>query len=67
MRATIMSRFSAKTPFLVLPAAVLAALLITTACSDSKAAKAGGPQAMPVKVHTAAAQKSMTPPTTWPP
>jgi RND family efflux transporter MFP subunit len=52
-----MSRFSAKSSFLILPAAVLVALLITTACSDSKAAKAGAPQAMPVKVQTAAAQK----------
>src|SRR5450755_2573574 len=57
LRATIMSRFSAKSSFLILPAAVLVALLITTACSDSKAAKAGAPQAMPVKVQTAAAQK----------
>jgi RND family efflux transporter MFP subunit len=52
-----MSRFFARTSFLILPGSVLAALLLTTACGDSKAAKAAAPQAMPVKVLTAAAQK----------
>lgn len=56
-----MSRTCAKTPSLILPAALLAALLIitTTACSKGKEAeaKATGPQAMPVKVQTATAQK----------
>jgi RND family efflux transporter MFP subunit len=33
------------------------ALLFTTACGNSKEAKAAAPQAMPVKVQTAAAQK----------
>jgi RND family efflux transporter MFP subunit len=55
-----MSRTCAKTPSLILPAALLAALLIIlTACSKGKEAeaKATGPQAMPVKVQTATAQK----------
>jgi RND family efflux transporter MFP subunit len=40
------------------PAALLlAALLLTTACSKSNEAKAAAPQAMPVKVHTATAEK----------
>jgi RND family efflux transporter MFP subunit len=35
----------------------LAAALVTAGCGDSKAAKAGAPQAMPVKVQTAKAEK----------
>jgi RND family efflux transporter MFP subunit len=56
-----MSRFFAKITSLVLPAIVtgacLAALLFATACGNSKDAKPGGPQAMPVQVRTARAQK----------
>ena len=56
-----MSRFFAKTPSLILsgilPGALLAALLLTTACSNSKAARDAAPQAMPVKVQTAKAQR----------
>jgi len=52
-----MSRFSARTSFLILLGAVLAVLLFTTACGNSKAAKADAPQAMPVKVQTAKAQR----------
>ena len=40
-----------------LAGALLAALLLATACGNSKAAKAGGPQAMPVQVRTARTQK----------
>ncbi len=56
-----MSRCIAKKSCLILPAilpgALLAALLFATACGNSKAAKAGGPQAMPVHVRTARTQK----------
>src|SRR5580658_218754 len=52
-----MSRFVKRTPFLILPAALLAAILFTTACGDSKEAKAAAPQAMPVKVQTAKDQR----------
>jgi RND family efflux transporter MFP subunit len=52
-----MSRFFAKAPSLILPGALLAALLFTTACGNSKEAKAAAPQAMPVKVQTAKSQK----------
>jgi RND family efflux transporter MFP subunit len=52
-----MSRFSAITSCLILPGLLLAALLFTTACGNSKEAKAAAPQAMPVKVQTAKAQK----------
>jgi RND family efflux transporter MFP subunit len=52
-----MSRFSAKTLFLFLSGAVLCALLLTAACGGHTEAKAGGPQAMPVKVQTATAQR----------
>ncbi len=56
-----MSRSFAKTSSLILPAilpgTLLAALLIATACGNGKAAKAAAPQAMPVKVQTAKAQK----------
>ncbi len=60
-----MSRFSIITSSLilpgflskVLPSILLTALLFVTACGNSKAAKAAAPQAMPVKVRTAIAQK----------
>ncbi len=56
-----MSRSLAKTPSLilsgVLPGGLLAALLFAAACGKGKAAKADAPQAMPVKVQTAKAQK----------
>jgi RND family efflux transporter MFP subunit len=57
----IMSRFSARTSSLIrlgiLPGALLATLLFTTACGSNKEAKAAPPQAMPVKVQTATVQK----------
>ena len=52
-----MSTRSAITPFLIVPPVLLCALLCMTACSSSKTAKAADPQAMPVKVRTAALQK----------
>jgi len=52
-----MTRCSARTSSLILPGTLLAALLFTTACGNSKEAKAAAPQAMPVKVQTAKAQK----------
>jgi RND family efflux transporter MFP subunit len=52
-----MSRSFAKASSLILPSALLAVLVFTTACGDSKQAKAAAPQAMPVKVQTAKAQK----------
>jgi RND family efflux transporter MFP subunit len=52
-----MYRFFVKTPSLILSGALLAAILFTTACGDSKEAKAAAPQAMPVKVQTAKDQK----------
>ncbi len=52
-----MSRFLARTSPLILPATLLAVLFLTTACSNTKAANADAPQAMPVKVQTAKAQK----------
>jgi RND family efflux transporter MFP subunit len=52
-----MSRFFAKSLSLVLPGALVAALLFTTACGSSKGANAAGPQAMPVNVQTAKSQK----------
>jgi len=56
-----MSRFFTKTLSLIPPGfppgALLAVLLFTTACGNSKAAKAAAPQAMPVKVQTAKAQR----------
>src|ERR1700731_1412371 len=52
-----MTRCSARTSSLILPDTLLAALLFTTACGNSKEAKAAAPQAMPVKVQTAKAQK----------
>ena len=41
----------------ILPGALQATLLFTTACGSNKEAKAAPPQAMPVKVQTAKAQK----------
>jgi RND family efflux transporter MFP subunit len=52
-----MSKLLTKTPSLILSAGLLAAILFTTACGDSKEAKAAAPQAMPVKVQTAKDQK----------
>jgi RND family efflux transporter MFP subunit len=56
-----MSRCFAKTSSLILPGilpgAFLAALLFATGCDKSNAAKGGGPQAMPVQVRSARAQK----------
>jgi RND family efflux transporter MFP subunit len=52
-----MSRFFAKIPSLILPGTVLAVLLFATACGKGKEAKAAAPQAMPVKVLTAKAQR----------
>jgi len=56
-----MPQFFARTPSLIpsgiLPGVLLSALLFTTACGNSKDAKAAAPQAMPVKVQTAKAQK----------
>jgi RND family efflux transporter MFP subunit len=43
--------------FLILPGVLLSTLLLTAACSNSKGANAAAPQAMPVKVQTAKAQK----------
>jgi RND family efflux transporter MFP subunit len=51
-----MSQLFKKSSF-VLSGALLAALSFTTACGNSKEAKAAGPQAMPVKVRTATAEK----------
>jgi RND family efflux transporter MFP subunit len=42
---------------LILPGTLLAVLLFTSACGNSKEAKADAPQAMPVKVQTAKSQK----------
>ncbi len=52
----VMFRFRAALLVPVLPLA-LAALVFTTACSNSGAAKAAAPQAMPVQVKTATLQK----------
>ncbi len=52
-----MPRFSAITSFLATSPFLLAALLFSTGCGDSKGAKAAPPQAMPVKVQTAKSQK----------
>lgn len=46
-----------KTSLFGLVTALLAALLLAVSCGSDKAAKAAAPQAMPVKVHTAALQK----------
>jgi RND family efflux transporter MFP subunit len=42
---------------MIVPGTLLAALLFTIACGNGKAAKAAAPQAMPVKVQTAKAEK----------
>src|SRR6202158_3857291 len=52
-----MTRCSARPSSLILPGTLLAALLLTTACGNSKEAKAAAPQDMPVKVQTAKFQK----------
>ena len=56
-----MSRLSSKLSLPVLPLALLggllSALVFTTACGDSKSAKAAAPKAMPVQVKTATLQK----------
>ena len=52
-----MSRFFANIPSLVLSGTVLAVLLIGTGCGKGKEAKAAAPQAMPVQVLTAKAQR----------
>ena len=54
-----MSQILPKTASLVLPAALLAALFANVGCgsANDKGAKAAAPQAMPVKVQTARAQK----------
>src|SRR5271157_3431833 len=52
-----MSRFFARTSFLIVVGALLAVLFFTSACGNSKEAKADAPQAMPVKVQTAKTQK----------
>jgi RND family efflux transporter MFP subunit len=53
-----MSKFSAKSLRFFLPCSLLAALLLMSCGGDKAAAgAAGGPQAMPVKVRTAALQK----------
>jgi RND family efflux transporter MFP subunit len=52
-----MSRFFATMSLWILSGVVLCALLLTAACGKSKEAKADAPQAMPVKVQTAKAQK----------
>ena len=61
VKSTPMSRCFAKTSSQILPAilpgAFLAALLFATGCDKSNAAKGGGPQAMPVQVRSARAQK----------
>jgi RND family efflux transporter MFP subunit len=51
-----MPRFSTKILPLILAGAIAALLLFGTACGNSKAANASGPQAMPVKVRTATAE-----------
>src|ERR1700677_906735 len=52
-----MSQFLIRTLSLILSGALLAAIVFTTACGDSKEAKAAAPQAMPVRVQTAKDQK----------
>jgi RND family efflux transporter MFP subunit len=46
-----------KTPSLALPCTLLLLALVTAGCGNQKAAKADAPQAMPVKVRTAKAEK----------
>lgn len=52
-----MSQFFVKTASTIVPSALLVALLASVGCGGSKDAKAAAPQAMPVKVQTAKAQK----------
>jgi len=52
-----MSRLSTRTLYPILACILLAGVLFTTACGDSKEAKAAAPQAMPVKVQTAKDEK----------
>jgi len=52
-----MSRIFARTSLLILPAALLVAICLATACGKSKEASAAAPQAMPVTVQTAKAEK----------
>jgi RND family efflux transporter MFP subunit len=52
-----MSKFIGTMPPLILPGALLALILAVAGCGNSKNAKAAAPQAMPVKVETAKAQK----------
>jgi RND family efflux transporter MFP subunit len=52
-----MSRLSARTLSPILAWVLLTGVLFTTACGDSKEAKAAAPQAMPVKVQTAKDEK----------
>jgi RND family efflux transporter MFP subunit len=51
-----MFQLFSRTPSLVLPITLLA-VLFSSGCGDSKAAKAAAPQAMPVKVQTATTQE----------
>jgi len=57
LRSNDMSRFSTRTSSLILSSALLTTLLFASACGKSKEANAAAPQAMPVKVQTAKAQK----------
>jgi RND family efflux transporter MFP subunit len=52
-----MVRFVASVSCLILHGSLLSLLFVTAACSKGKEAKAAAPQAMPVKVQTAKAQK----------
>jgi RND family efflux transporter MFP subunit len=52
-----MSQFLARTPSLILSGTLLAVFFFATSCGKSKEAQADAPQAMPVKVQTAKAQK----------
>jgi len=52
-----MSRIFARTSSLILTGVLVAVLFFTIACGKSKEAQADAPQAMPVKVQTAKAQK----------
>src|SRR5258706_14010041 len=56
-KSDYMSQCFARTSSLVLPGALLAVLVFATSCGDGKGARAAAPQAMPVKVQTAKAQK----------
>jgi len=52
-----MSRFFARTLFLIVAGGLGAVLFFTSGCGNSREAKADAPQAMPVKVQTAKAQR----------